>query len=58
LGGKFLDYILELAKDRGVKKVWTKFLPGNKVVAAMFEKRNFKVEKRGNLTIAEFELEE
>ncbi len=58
LGGKFLDYILELAKERGVKKVWTRLLPGNKVAANMFEKRNFKIEKKGSYLVAELELEE
>jgi acetyltransferase len=58
LGGKFLDYILDLARERGVKKVWTRFLAGNEVAQSMFKKRNFKVEKRGGMMLAELELEE
>ena len=58
LGGQFIDYILDLAKLRGIKKVWGNFLPTNKIMKDMLEKRNFKIEKKGSLMLAELELEE
>ncbi len=56
LGNKFTDHILEIAKQREIKKVYADFLSDNNVMKHMFEKRNFRITKEGNVYHAELEL--
>ena len=56
LGNKFTDYILEIARERGIKKVWAKFLPDNKAMLSIFNKRGFKIEANGKTIYAELEF--
>ena len=45
LGNKFLDTMLEIAKNRGLKKVYANVLSANVMMLYMFKKRGFKVKK-------------
>jgi acetyltransferase len=56
LGNKFTDYILSIARKRGIKEVWAKFLRDNKPMLTIFEKRKFNITFRGNTGYAELEL--
>ena len=53
LGNKMMDYMLELAKRRNVKKVYGYFLEDNFVMKEMFEKRGFSVVKQEDMYYAE-----
>lgn len=57
LGNKFTDYILKIARERRIKKVWAKFLRDNKPMLNIFKKRKFSVTFKGNTGYAELELE-
>jgi acetyltransferase len=56
LGNKFTDYILKIAQERGIKKVWAKFLRDNKPMLNIFKKRKFSISFKGNTGYAELEL--
>lgn len=56
LGSKFMDYMLDIARGRGIKKVWVQFLPDNKIIEEMLDKRNFKINRKKNVCIAELEI--
>ena len=56
LGNKFTDYILEIAKKRGVKKVYAHFLKDNKAMINIFTKRGFSISFSGKRGYAELEL--
>lgn len=56
LGNKFTDYILEIAKERGINKVWAKFLRENEAITNMFKKRGFKIFGRGKTIYAELDI--
>lgn len=43
LGNKFTDLILKIAKERGVKKVYAKYLKNNQPMEAIFKKHRFKI---------------
>ncbi len=58
LGNKFTDYILEIARKRGINKVWAKFLSDNEKIKNIFEKRGFRMSKRGKTMKAELDLED
>ena len=45
LGDRFTDYILDIARKRGIGKVYANFLRDNFVMRHMFEKRGFKIER-------------
>jgi acetyltransferase len=53
LGNKFTDAILAIAKKRGIKKVFAKFLKDNKIMLNIFEKRGFKFEDKTDVKYAE-----
>jgi len=57
LGKKFTDYILAIARARGIKKVWAKFLADNKPMLAIFQKREFKISGERDVLRAELSLE-
>jgi len=56
LGNKFTDYILEIAKERGIKKIHAKFLKDNKPMISIFTKRGFNITYSRNMGRAELEL--
>ncbi len=58
LGNNFTDYILDIARKRGIKKVWAKFLSDNEKIKNIFEKRGFKITGRGKTMKAELDLED
>jgi acetyltransferase len=53
LGKKMMDYMLEIAKKRKVKKVYGYFLEDNYIMKEMFEKRGFKISKQEDMYYAE-----
>lgn len=56
LGNKFTDYILEIARARGIKKIYAKFLRDNNPMIAIFEKRGFTIKYEGKKGYAELDL--
>jgi len=56
LGDKFTDYILKIAKDRGIKRVYADFLNDNFIMKHMFEIRGFKITEEEEIYHAELEL--
>lgn len=56
LGNKFTDLILEVAKDRGVGKVYAKFLKDNEIIKHIFEERGFEIEYERNKGYAELNI--
>ncbi|MDD5527696.1 MAG: bifunctional acetate--CoA ligase family protein/GNAT family N-acetyltransferase [Patescibacteria group bacterium] len=57
LGGELTDHMLEIARGRGVKKIWIEFFPTNKRIIKILEKRNFTIKARGKIMMGELELE-
>jgi acetyltransferase len=58
LGGQLCDYGIEIARKRGIKKVWVETLGNNKVARDLLEKRNFRLTMHGKVLVAELDLEE
>jgi acetyltransferase len=56
LGNKLADYILEIAMERGIRKVFANFLPENYIMRHMLQKRGFKLSKQQDTFYAELEL--
>lgn len=56
LGNKFTDYILAIARERGIKKVYANFLKDNPPMTRIFEKRGFAVTFKDKTGYAELEL--
>ena len=56
LGNKFTDEILKIAKERGIKIVWAKFLSDNEPMKSIFQKRGFKIGTKGKISHAELKL--
>ena len=56
LGGQMRDYMLEIARDKGIKKVFVYFGDENKKAKHVFEKKGFKTIKEGKIYKAELEL--
>jgi len=47
LGGKMTDYILEIARDRGVRKVYGSVLSNNEGMIRIFEQKGFTFRQEG-----------
>jgi acetyltransferase len=47
-----MDYMLEITKRKGIKKIYGYFLEDNHIMRQMFEKRGFKISKQDNLYYA------
>ena len=45
LGNKFTDYIHEIAKTRGIKKIYANVMTQNHIMQHMFKSRGYKMEK-------------
>jgi acetyltransferase len=56
LGNEFTDNILTIAKTRGIKIVYAKFLKDNKTMFHIFEKRGFKIKDMADIKYAELDL--
>ncbi len=57
LGNKFSDYILEIARKRGIRKVYAVFLKDNIAMHNMFKKRGFTIKEHDEDSMyAELEL--
>src|SRR3989339_374987 len=56
LGNKFTDYILEIAKSRGLKRVYAKFYKDNNPIISIFKKRGFEISFKGDTGYAELSL--
>jgi acetyltransferase len=56
LGKKFMDVILDIARDRGVKKVIANMLKENMVMKHIFESRGFAIKGYEDMWYAELEL--
>ncbi len=58
LGSNMTDYILEIARDKGIQKIYASMLATNKRMIHMFEKRGFKISREDFETYrAELDLE-
>ncbi|HHE64739.1 MAG TPA: GNAT family N-acetyltransferase, partial [Bacteroidetes bacterium] len=58
LGNKFTDYIHEIAKERGIKKITANILVTNHIMLHMFKKRGFKLVKQEDSYYAELVINE
>ncbi len=56
LGNEFTDNILAIAKKRGIKTVYAKFLKDNKTMNHIFAKRGFRIEDKADVKYAELKL--
>jgi acetyltransferase len=56
LGGKFTDHILEIAKHRGVDKVYAKFMPDNQPMLKIFKDRKFDISEKEGIGYAELKF--
>jgi acetyltransferase len=56
LGNKLTDYILEIARERKIKKVYASVLDENVVMLHMLRKRGFKITGRDGENYCEFNL--
>ena len=45
LGNKFTDYISEIAKDRGIQKIYANVMATNHIMQHMFKSRGYKMQK-------------
>jgi acetyltransferase len=56
LGNRFTDVILDIARDRGIRKVTANVLKDNFIMKHIFESRGFTVEGYEDMWYAELEL--
>jgi len=56
LGNRFTDYMLEIARDKGLRCVVADVLKENHVMKHVFEKRGFRITDAGDTWHAELEL--
>ncbi|MBD3253185.1 GNAT family N-acetyltransferase [Candidatus Pacearchaeota archaeon] len=56
LGNGLTDYMIEIARKRGIKKIYAYFLSDNDIVRHIFEKRGFKIFKDEKAYRAELSL--
>ena len=45
LGGQMTDYIIEIAREMGIKKLYASVLASNKGMLTLFEKKGFSIER-------------
>ncbi len=51
LGNKLMDYIIEIAKKKKIKKIYAMFLPNNKGMAYIFKKKGFVISAKNVKTM-------
>lgn len=56
LGNKFTDYILKIAKKKGIKKVFANILTDNHIMKQMLVKRGFSISKKDDVYYLELNL--
>jgi acetyltransferase len=56
LGNMMTDYILDIARDRGLSKVYANVLKDNHIMLHIFEKRGFSVRIEDDMCYAELSL--
>jgi len=56
LGNKFTDYMLDIAKTRGIKKVYANAMAENNIMVNMFRSRGFTVERNEDGFYAELDM--
>ncbi|MFC1692110.1 acetate--CoA ligase alpha subunit [Candidatus Latescibacterota bacterium] len=56
LGNKFTNYILEIAKKRGIRKVYANILHNNHIMLHMFRKKGFTIARNEDDCYAELKL--
>ena len=56
LGNKFTDYMLDIAKSRGIQKVYANVMPDNNIMVHMFKTRGFKVTRDEDGYYAELDM--
>ncbi|MBW2995081.1 GNAT family N-acetyltransferase [Candidatus Woesearchaeota archaeon] len=56
LGNELVDYMLKIAKEMGIKKIYADLLKSNYVVRHMLEKRGFEIIEQEKENHAELEL--
>jgi acetyltransferase len=56
LGTKFTDYMLEIAKKRGIQKVYANVMPDNNIMVHMFKTRGFVVKRDEDGYSAELDM--
>jgi acetyltransferase len=57
LGTLMMDYILEIAKERNIRKVYAYVLPDNVKMLSMMKERQFEIRKKEDNMIAELTLQ-
>jgi acetyltransferase len=58
LGSELVDQMLEIARARGIKKIWAEFFPTNKRMLRILSRRNFTIRKKGKIMTGDLELTE
>jgi acetyltransferase len=58
LGNKLADYIMAIAKQRGIKRLTAKCLPDNKPMLDILAKRKFVIRQEGKFMLAKREINE
>jgi acetyltransferase len=53
LGNRLTDYAIEIAKKKGVDRIYAKLSPDNTIIVHMFRKRGFDIKKKENFLFAE-----
>lgn len=56
IGNDMMDFIIEISKKRGIKKLYAYYLRENKIIEKMFEKRGFKITQEQKANLAELDL--
>ena len=56
LGNKFTDYILDIARARGITRISAEVLRENFIMLHIFRKRGFKITQEEGVCHAELEL--
>lgn len=53
LGNALMDFIIEISRERQIKKVFANFLPDNQAMQHMFETRGFTIRREDDVCYAE-----
>ncbi|OIN98051.1 acetyl CoA synthetase subunit alpha [Candidatus Desantisbacteria bacterium CG1_02_49_89] len=57
IGSIFTDYILEIAKEKGLKAIYASVMKSNYIMIHMFRKRGFRMEEKDDMYHAELILQ-
>lgn len=56
IGKAATDTLLEIAKSRGIQRIYARLLPDNSIMVAMFNKRGFHVSQEKDMLLAQLEF--